>query len=44
MDLQFRKESIPYLHKVLDQSQSQEFTQEVRLPEGMPDIGRVIAS
>lgn len=44
MDLQFRKEPISYLRTVANEIQTQEQTQEVRLPDGMPDIGRVIAS
>lgn len=44
MDLQFRKELIPYLRTVANEVQNQEQTQEVRLPDGMPDIGRVLSS
>ena len=44
MDLQFRKEPISYLRTVTNDIQTQEQTQEVRLPDGMPDIGHVIAS
>ncbi|MBQ8797115.1 MAG: DUF3794 domain-containing protein [Oscillospiraceae bacterium] len=44
MDLQFRKERIPYLRTVVNEAQTQELTQEVRLPDGMPDIGRVLSS
>lgn len=43
MELQFEKKTLPYLQTVIRQNQTQEQTQEVRLPEGMPDIGRVIA-
>lgn len=43
MELQFDKKTLPCLQTVLRQTQTQEQTQEVRLPEGMPDIGRVIA-
>lgn len=44
MDLQFRKEPISYLRTVINELQTQEQTQELRIPDGMPDIGRVIAS
>lgn len=44
MELQFEKKMIPCLRTVMRQEQSQEQTQEVRLPEGLPDIGRVISS
>ena len=44
MDLQFRKERIPFLRTVVNEAQTQELTQEVRLPDGMPDIGRVLSS
>ena len=43
MELQFDKKMLPCLQTVIRQNQTQEQTQEVRLPEGMPDIGRVIA-
>lgn len=44
MELQFHKKDIPFLQTVLRQEQSQEQTQEVRLPEGFPDIGRVVTA
>lgn len=44
MELQFHKTLLQHLQPVIRQAQTQEQTQEVRLPEGMPDIGRVIAS
>lgn len=44
MELQFEKKLIPHMRTVLRQTQTQEQTQEVRLPEDMPDIGRVISS
>lgn len=43
MDLEFRKNTLPYLRNVLSKTQTQEQTQEVRLPEGMPDIGNVVS-
>lgn len=43
MELQFNKTVIPCLQAVLRDCKSQEQTLEVRLDEGMPDIGRVIS-
>lgn len=43
LELQFDKTMLPCLQSVLRQAQTQEVTQEVRLPEGMPDIGRVVS-
>lgn len=42
--MQFDRISVPYLQKLTDQLRSQEQTLEVRLPEGMPDIGRVLGA
>lgn len=42
MEIQFHKTAIPCLRRVICQVQTQEQTQEVRLPEGMPDIGRIL--
>lgn len=44
MELQFRKESMPCICEVVSQCKHQELTQEVRLPDSMPDIGRVIGT
>ena len=44
MELQFRKSVIPCLQTVAREIQNQEQTQEVRLTDGMPDIGKVLAS
>ena len=44
MDLQFQKVPISYMRTVSNEIQTQEQTQEVRLPDGMPDVGHVIAS
>ena len=44
MDLQFRKDLMPYLRTIANEVESREQTQEVRLPDGMPDIGHVLAS
>lgn len=43
MELEFQKTEIPCLHTILRQVQTQEQTQEVRLSDEMPDIGRVLS-
>ena len=42
MELQFNKTVCPCLQKVVSKPQSQELTQELRLPDTMPDIGRIL--
>ena len=42
MELEFIKSEVPYLKTVLSETGLQEQTQEVRIADGMPDIGRVI--
>ncbi len=42
MELQFKKEICPYLRTLVSRSENQEQTQEIRLPDGMPDIGRIL--
>ena len=42
--MQFDRISVPYLQKLTNQLRSQEQTLEVRLPDGMPDIGRVLGA
>ena len=44
MELQFDKTVCACLRKTVNQIQTQEQTQEVRLVEGMPDIGRVLGA
>lgn len=44
MELQLQKSQIPYLHTVKRELQTQEQTQEVRISDGMPDIGNVIGT
>ncbi len=44
MEMQFDKIPVEYLQKVTCQLRSQEQTLEVRLPDGMPDIGRVLSA
>ena len=43
MDLQFNQSVIKYLRTVSREYQTQEQTQEIRIPDGMPDIGIVLA-
>ena len=42
--MQFDETQIQCLRRVVRQVQTQELTQEIRLTDGMPDVGRVIAS
>lgn len=42
MELEFERKQIPCLRTLLRQLQTQEQTQELRVSEGMPDIGRVL--
>lgn len=44
MELKFKKTTCPCLRKAVCQVHTQEYTQEVRLPDAMPDIGRVLGS
>lgn len=44
MELQFGKTVYPCLRRNVREVQDQEQTQEVRLPEGLPDIGRVLGA
>lgn len=44
MELQFDKTVIPCIRTAMRDTQVQEQTQDVRLPDGMPDIGKVLAS
>lgn len=44
MELQFDKFICKSLHKILSHVLDQELTQEIRLPESLPDIGRVLGS
>jgi len=44
MELQFHKTEYPYLRTVQEQTQTQEQTLELKLSEGMPDVGRVLLS
>ena len=44
MQLQFEKQQITCLHTLKREVQSQEQTQEVRISDGMPDIGSIIGA
>ncbi len=44
MELQFQKTTCPCLGRAVREVKNAELTQEVRLSDGMPDIGRVVAS
>lgn len=44
MELEFEKRGIPYLQTLLQEVQNQEQTQELRLGDGMPDLGRVLGT
>lgn len=44
MELQFQKTGIPCLKEFLREPKNQEQTQELRLPEAYPDVGRVLGA
>lgn len=44
MELQFKKSPLSCLDTVLQEVQNQEQTQELKLPDGMPDVGRVLSA
>lgn len=44
MEIKFNEGSCRHLRRVVDQEQTQEQTQEVRLPEAMPDVGSVLGA
>lgn len=44
MQLQFEKQGIPYLQTVKREVQTREQTQEIRISDGMPDIGNIIGA
>ena len=43
MELQFEKQEMEYLRQALGAVKDQELTQEIRLTDAMPDVGRVLA-
>lgn len=44
MELEFDKRGVAYLQPLLQEVQSQEQTQELRLSDGMPDLGRILGT
>lgn len=44
MELQFERKPCPYLRRTVWETREQEQTQEVRLPEEMPDIGNILGA
>lgn len=44
MEVQFGKKTLSYLDPVVREVRSAEQTQEIKLPDSMPDIGRIIAA
>lgn len=44
MEINFQKSKLSYLHPVLREVKNQEQTQEIKLSDGMPDIGRVLCA
>lgn len=44
MEMQFDRNPVPYLKKLADNIRTQEETLELRLPDGLPDIGRVLGA
>ena len=44
MELQFQRTACSCLEPVVREIQNVEQTQELKLPDGMPDIGRVLAA
>ena len=44
MEMQFDRMPVAYLQKLTDSLRTQEETMELRLPDGMPDIGRVLGA
>lgn len=43
MELQFNKTTLPCLRQLVGEVQNQEVTQEVRLSDAMPDIGKILS-
>ncbi len=42
MEIKFNPAAVPFLRSLSEQTQTREETQELRLTEGMPDIGRIL--
>lgn len=43
MELEFEKEKVSYLGDAVREIQNVEVTQELKLPDGLPDVGRILA-
>ena len=44
MEQGFEQTAVSFLDTVLEEIQNTEQTQEIRIPEGMPDVGKILAS
>ena len=44
MEMEFERKGIPWLKPLLREIQTQEQTRELRLSDGMPDIGQVLGA
>ena len=44
MELEFEKEKVPYLGTAVREIQNVEATQELKLPDGLPDVGRILTA
>ena len=44
MQLQFSKNTLPYLRRAVWEVKNEEQTQEVKLTESLPDIGRILGA
>lgn len=44
MEIQFESATISCWRNVLHKAQNQELTQELKLPEGMPDVGKIVTT
>ena len=44
MQLRFSKKTLPYLHRAVWEVKNEEHTQEVKLAESLPDIGRILSA
>ena len=42
MEQEFEKEKLSCLDTLVCQTQNSELTQELKLPEGLPDVGRIL--
>lgn len=44
MELQFKQQAFPYLDAAVRECRNTELTQEIRLPDGLPDIGHILCA